>query len=252
MKLDPPERFSSPILNWAWKAGQLLAPVLLALVVSVLLFNFLIMPRFVRHGSEVEVPDVTSLSLEDALERIRESGLAVADTTVKSSPHVAEGHIMDQVPRPRIRIKPDRGIQLVVSRGRLQQKIPRVVGQTLRSARLSLSSNGYRLGEVLFVPSSEVAKGFVAASDPPEGEVFPPGEPIDLLVSAGPEKALWVMPDLAGEELQLTADKLNFAGFVAVIEDSDRRWFGLHRVDSTEPPPGALVAEGDTIRLYGR
>lgn len=252
MKLAPPERFSSPIANWAWKAGRLAAPVLLALVVSVLLFNFLIMPRFVRHGKEVEVPDVTTLTLEDALERIREAGLTVSDTTEKASPHVAEGRVMDQVPRASIHIKPDRGIQLVVSRGRLRQKIPRVVGQTLRSARLSLSSNGYRLGEVLFVPSSEVAKGFVVASDPPEGEVVSPGEEIDLLVSAGPERALWVMPDLAGEELQLTADKLNFAGFVAQIEDSDRMWFGLHRVDSTDPPPGALVAEGDTIRLYGR
>jgi hypothetical protein len=38
-----------------------------------------------------------------------------------------------------------------------------------------------------------------------------------------------------------------------VIVRDEGRWFGgLGRVRSTDPGPGTVVAEGDTIHLYGR
>jgi serine/threonine-protein kinase len=223
-----------------------------ALVLSALVFNALIMPRFVRHGREVEVPDVTTLSLEEARQRLQESGLAIRDTLERASPIVTAGVILDQSPRPSLRVKPQRGVSLVVSRGRIEQRIPRITGQTFRSARLRLGQDGYELGDVLRVPVSDVARNFVVASDPPEGSLAPPGERVHLLVSDGPERAVWVMPDLSGRELQLTADRLGFAGFVAVTEGGGGMWFGPHRIRATDPPAGALVAEGDTIRLFGR
>jgi beta-lactam-binding protein with PASTA domain len=118
---------------------------------------------------------------------------------------------------------------------------------------LTVNEEGYELGDVLRVPSEKVARNFVVASDPPQHEIAVPGERIHLLVSDGPAKSLWVMPDLTGQELQLAADKLNFAGFVAVIADKESAWMlPRHRIRATLPRPGTRVAEGDTIRLYGR
>jgi serine/threonine-protein kinase len=231
---------------------QATAPAVAALVVALLIFNTIIMPRFVRHGSEVEVPDVISLPLEEAIALLAQADLAVRDTLGQTSSSVPSRHVMDQNPRPRARIKPGRGVLLMVSTGRVEQRIPEIAAQTMRFARLSLSRDGYELGDVLRVPSDKVARNFVVASDPPQGEIAAPGERVNLLVSDGPEKGLWVMPDLGGLELQLTADKLSFAGFVAVIEDADQVWFGRHRIRATYPPAGTRVAEGDTIRLYGR
>lgn len=230
-----------------------MAPVFAALLVAVLLFNSVIMPRFVRHGSEVEVPNVMTLPLSEAVLRLQEVGLSVRDTLVNASPTVEAGRVMDQAPRPGTRLKPDRALRLVVSGGRREQRVPELAGVTLRSARLTVNEEGYELGDVIRVPSEKVARNFVVASDPPPHEIAARGERISLLVSDGPQKSLWVMPDLTGEEIQLTADKLNFAGFVAVIADEEQAWMlPRHRIRATLPRPGTRVAEGDTIRLYGR
>jgi len=227
--------------------------VLAGLVVAVLIMNSVVMPRFVRHGAEVEIPDVNQLTVAQAQERLAAVGLAVRDTVSQMSPSVPPGKILEQMPRPHTRVKPDRGVRVVVSRGRLEQRVPQIAGQTLRYARIALSRDGYELGEVLRVPSDRVARNFVMASEPPQDEVAPPGQRVNLLVSDGPARRTWVMPDLAGEEVQLTADRLNFAGFVAVVDESVPSWFpGRRRVRTTIPPPGAVVAEGDTIRILGR
>jgi len=233
-------------------AAPRIVPVALALLVTVVLFNAVIMPRFVRHGREVEVPDVTAVSLAEARQKLADAGLAVRDTVMRSSPSVGAGMILDQTPRAHMEVKPDRGVGLVVSQGVAERRVPRTSGQSLRSARLTLGNAGYERGDVIYVPSDAVARNFVVASDPPAGDRAMPGDKVHLLVSSGPRRPEWVMPDLAGQELQLTADRLNFAGFAAVITREEGRWFGLARVRTTDPGPGAVVAEGDTIRLYGR
>ncbi len=226
-------------------------PVLLGLVTALLLFNFLIMPRFVRHGHEIVVPDVLTLPLDDATALLAEVGLSVRDTLVQMSSRVPAGHVLDQIPPGNTPVKPERGLVLVVSGGRVEQRVPQLASQTLRFARLTLNSEGYELGDVLRVSSNRVPRNFVVASDPAPDAVASPGERVNLLVSDGPQKRLWVMPDLSGEGLQLTADRLNFAGFEAVIVNADR-WFRSDRIRATFPQPGTRAAEGDTIRLYGR
>jgi serine/threonine-protein kinase len=226
-------------------------PLLLGLISALVFFNFLIMPRFVRHGTEIVVPDVLTLPLADATALLDEVGLSVRDTLVQMSSRVTAGHVLDQIPLGDTPVKPDRGLVLVVSGGRVEQRVPQLAGQTLRFARLTLNSEGYELGDVLRVPSDRVPRNFVVASDPAPDAVASPAERVNLLVSDGPEKRLWVMPDLSGKGLQLTADRLNFAGFEAVIMNADR-WFRGDRIRATFPQPGTRIAEGDTIRLYGR
>jgi serine/threonine-protein kinase len=250
---DPRPQILEQAKRIALAVARRIVPAFLALVVTVVLFNAVIMPRFVRHGREVEVPEVTKVSLAEARQKLAAAGLAVRDTVLRSSPNVGSGMVLDQTPRAHMEVKPDRGIALVVSQGVAERRVPRTAGQSLRSARLTLGNAGYERGDVIYVPSASVARNFVVASDPPAGDRAMPGDKVHLLVSSGPKRPEWVMPDLAGQELQLTADRLNFAGFTAVISRDEGRWFGgLARVRSTDPGPGAVVAEGDTIRLYGR
>ena len=228
-------------------------PFGLALIAVVVTFNNVIMPRFVHHGKEVQVPDVTGLPVHEAMRLLYTLNLSVRDTVLVSSPKVPAGHVVDQHPRANVWIKPGRGMRLMLSRGLVAKEIPDLRGQTLRSARLALNREGYDQGDVVYMPSSETRRDHVVATDPPAEAVVAPGELVHLLVSSGPRPNQWVMPDLAGEELQLTVDKLKFAGFVPVLADAGSSWLmGALRVRYTFPPPGALVAEGDTIRLYRR
>jgi serine/threonine-protein kinase len=227
--------------------------VVLGGLIALLVFNHLVMPRFVRHGREIEVPDATGVPLGEAVRRLQAAGLAVRDTLLRTSSTVPEGRVFDQTPRAGLHVKPERGVLLIVSQGKVEQRVPDLAGQTLRFARLALSQDGYELGNVVRVPSGTVPANAVVASDPPSGDVLPAGERIHLLVSDGPEKPRWILPDLAGRDLDETADRLNAAGFTAIIREEGFGWFfGGNRVHRTEPPAGTQVAEGDTVRLFGR
>lgn len=226
-------------------------PVFLGFLAAAAVFNYVVMPRFVRHGQEIEVPEVAGRPLADARSILAGAHLAVRDTVNRTDPVVPRGEVLEQDPRGGSRVKPGRSIQLVVSVGRREEHLPAVAGQTLRFARLALGQDGYQLGDVLRVPSADVPRNLVVASDPSGGTEVTSGARVSLLVSDGPPAASWILPDLRGEELQLTADKLRFAGFKVVVENEDPYSFAPRRIASTDPPAGSEVSRGDTIRLVG-
>jgi eukaryotic-like serine/threonine-protein kinase len=224
---------------------------LAGLLAALLVMNTFLMPMIVHHGREVEVPDVTQMKLPEAVAKLHAANLAVRDTMEQASSSTPLGMVIDQHPRPKLHVKPERGVLLVVSHGGTATKVPELGAQTLRFARLALTGAGYTLGDVLRVSSDKVDRNFVIASDPPAGETLPPGATVHLLVSDGPERTAWVMPDLTGKDLDLTADRLNAAGFVVLVERGNGLW-NENRVKTALPEPGVMVAEGDTIRLFGR
>lgn len=242
-------------MNERWKSLairglRLGVKVGLGLVAAVLLFNIVIMPRFVRHGNEIEVPDLVDRPLSDAGNRLSQAGLAVRDTLERPSASVPPSYVIDQEPRGGAQVKPGRSVLLVVSRGIGDRTVPDVSGQTKRYASLALSEQGYEVGDVVRVPSSDVDRDVVMATDPAAGEILPAGARVSLLVSNGPERQRWVMPDLRGKELDIVVDKLRFGGFIVVVEGRDQFFRSTQRIRSTDPPPGAPVAEGDTIRVH--
>ncbi len=249
--VDTLRRWGAEARRRAGPAARKLLPLAAGFLAAFLVFNYVVMPRFVRHGEELKVPDVSGRSLAQATDLLAQARLAVRDTVARTSPSVPRGTVLDQDPRAGSHIKPGRGVELVVSEGKRSQKLPALTGQTLRFARMGLSQDGYRLGDVLRVPSSGVARNFVIASDPAPGEQAGPGERVDLLVSDGPPSRRWVMPDLRGLEVQLTADRLRFAGFTVVVEGADPYSFSSRRIVRTDPPAGAAVDRTDTVRLVG-
>ena len=246
MPLELSSLTGRPWLRW----GMQLVQAGLGLLAALLVFNFLVMPLFVQHGKEVSVPDLEGRRLEEAVAELAALGLSVRDTLARTNPAVPVGCIVEQVPRGGMTIKPERGVLLVVSSGRSRSSVPALAGQGQRFARIILGQEGYVLGAVLRHGSSRREKNDVIASDPPSGTVVPPGEQVSLLVSDGPAPALWIMPDLRGEGLRTTADRLRFAGFPVRLQEEDEG-FRQGRIRSTRPFPGSQVAAGDTIWLIG-
>lgn len=242
----PGQRTRPPWVRLVWWGAQALIGVVGALA----LFNFLIMPMFVHHGTETEVPSLEGRSLAEASAMLHEAGLTVRDTLARTHPDTEPGEVLEQIPRAGMRVKPERGIALVVSAGQSKTQVPHVAGQTLRFARLLLSQEGYLLGDVIRRPMEGFPRNTVIGSDPPRGTPLPTGGRVHLLVSDGTPTPDWVMPDLRGKELLVTADRLRFAGFPVKL-DRDPDGFGLGRVRSTYPYPGTRVAVGDTVLLVG-
>jgi serine/threonine-protein kinase len=249
----PPPAPAGP--DWKARAVTLLRfllPVGLGLVLAVITFNYVVMPRVVRQGRSVEVPNLRGMTLEDAASQVQQAGLAVRDTVERTSVSVPSGLILDQEPSAGRLVKPERRLRLVVSSGGKERRVPPLSNQSLRYARLTLGNEGYELGDVIRVPDPDVAPNVVLATDPPESTVLGPGQAVHLLVSTGAESGSWVLPDLRGMRLGTVEEDLRLAGFLVETRRESFGWFrGGLRVVETEPRPGARVRPGDRIVLVG-
>jgi hypothetical protein len=67
--------------------------------------------------------------------------------------------------------------------------VPRVVGRTLRRARIMISSAGCRVGPVRHVYSTRIRKGFVVTQGPRAGRRLPRGTRVGMVVSLGKKPA---------------------------------------------------------------
>ena len=96
------------------------------------------------------------------------------------------------------------------------------------------------------VPNGKVAVGRVFDQEPDGGEKLDKGNTVTILVSSG--KAKTTVPDVRGRSLAdavagLTAAKLK----TRVVEIHSDRPAGT--VTAQDPPPGARVVEGETVRI---
>ncbi len=226
-------------------------PVLLGLIAALGIFNRVVMPRFVRQGEEIRMPDLRGKTRPEAQQILEGLSLSLRDTVTRVTADIPRGVVIDQDPAPEASIKTDRGVRLVLSRGREELKVPALAGQTLRFTRLNLGEEGYAVGDVVRAPSREVPRDCVIASDPPAGTLVEPGRRIHLLVSDGPEGRYWIMPDLRNQDLRLTAERLRGAGFTVVIDDEDPFEIRPRRVEATIPRPGDPMRGTGTVHLIG-
>ena len=105
-----------------------------------------------RHGEQIEVPDLSGMTLEEALDALEERQLshAILDTT-SYNPKFAYQTVIEQIPAPGALVKQARKIYLSINRsGYKMTQVPYVVGKTLRQAEPALRSAGFRVGKLTY------------------------------------------------------------------------------------------------------
>jgi serine/threonine-protein kinase len=219
----------------------------LGTLAALVAFNAVVMPRFVGHGRDIPVPDLRGKTIPEATMLLAQSRLAVRDTVDRIDP-APPRTVIDQDPLPGRHIKPHRRVRLVVSRGPSERVVPDLAGQTLRFARVALHQENYVLGDVVYLPSPNVERNSVMATEPPAGTEAAPGASVSLLVSTGQAPRTWLLPDVEGRAVDDVAERLRYRGFVVEVDARHGRRRG--RIASTDPPAGSVVAEGDTIRIH--
>jgi serine/threonine-protein kinase len=168
--------------------------------------------RVVLSARDVAVPALVGRSLEDA------SALAARrrlDTRVEGrryDPNVPAGHVITQEPPQGRTLKVHRAVRLWVSLGARRITVPRVEGQSVRTARIALEQAGLQLAHVVEVNDS-APEGSVIVQRPVPGETDADTEGASVLVSRGPGHADFVMPDLIGRPAGAVVDALQSAGF---------------------------------------
>jgi serine/threonine-protein kinase len=229
-----------------WSAGKLLV-LAGALVATYLLFAVASM-RLALRTREVQVPDFTGRSANEATSAAADLGLSLkVDDVRRTDAKIAAGHVLTQDPSPGATTRRQRTVRVWLSAGARAATAPVVTGQSPRTAQLRLAESGFAADTIAEVRSQDYPLEVVVAQAPP---LEAGGANLALLVNRGERGASYVMPDLIGVSGDRAADLLRTRGFrVAVVDSNPYPGVPAGVVLRQNPLAGFRIAPGEPISL---
>lgn len=166
--------------------------------------------RVAIHGREVPMPNLVGKNVAEASQTLRSKGLLlrVADRLYSDLPI---NQVVRQTPPPGMLMKVSQQAHVVLSLGQKQLEIPSLEGHTLRASRIELLREGLQLGEVSSVALPDETADKVLLQSPKQGKMAATPK-VDVLISAGPREASYVMPYLIGLNEVEAQRRIDLAG----------------------------------------
>ena len=196
---------------------------------------------------EVEVIDVTGLTVSQATSKLEALGLVVKTEYVESD-EVTEDEVISQSIESGTTVEEGSTITLTVSAGVNTVTISDYSGMSQSDATEALKALG------LSVTTSEaydddIETGYVIETDPEAGSEVAAGSTVELIISRGPETVYVTVPNCIGytesDAEKLCTDK-GLKAEVVYQEDADN----VGVVFSQSISSGVSVEEGTTVTLY--
>jgi beta-lactam-binding protein with PASTA domain/serine/threonine protein kinase len=198
-----------------------------------------------RGPERYEVPILRGMTEDEAQEALAEANLSFGDTIERHSERIAEGVVLRSLPEQGTELKPDAAVDLVVSLGPKPIKVPDFTGKDAERAQAALEKRGFEV-TTDSRNDDEVPEGDVISQSPDGGTLFR-GDPVEILISEGPE--LVEVPGVRGAGVQEATRTMEAAGFEVRTEKS-ALYVGLEYVVDTDPKQGTMVPKGSVITLF--
>ena len=204
----------------------------------------------IQSEEEVLVPSLVGHDTVYALDLLTSLGLNIKVGGFMYSETVPKNFIALQEPDSGTRLKRDRDVKVIISRGSKSVRVPKLVGTRLREAELILSQNGLHLGGICLVPSSKYARDTVIAQRPEPMKELDRGESVDFLLSEGPKSVGVAMPELRQKPVGQALMMLDGAGLViAAVREMHQPGQPLHTIVGQRPLSGYRVDPDTSITL---
>lgn len=232
---------------WLWVGMVGLAGISAVLYVA---FNSFLMPAFTRHEVSIQVPDVMSLSMEQAADSLTAAGLR-AEEVVLRKPNLPRDVVIDQNPPPLSQVKPGRRVYLTINTGDTTTVVvPRVESYGIRQARNMLMQADLVVGTVEPDSIPSVYVDIITSQFPAPGERVEPGTTVNLLYGTGLGANNVSVPDVTGLPPEDAANALLELRLRSIVVDNppDEQEFVV--VVSQAPAAGTSVKEGYEVRLF--
>jgi len=204
-------------------------------------------------GRSVEVPRISGMSVEEALEKLDPAGLFLKLDRREYNDLVPRGSIIAQYPPPEMKVKTATPVRVVLSDGAARVRAPNLIGMTDINAGVavrSIAQADLDVGEGAIAYFSNTRKGVVIAQDPPPNTPIPRGSKIKLLVSLGPRPADYNMPDLRNKTLQEAKASLSAMQLtLSEVREIDHAGAERGTVVAQQPAPGKRVTYSDLVVL---
>lgn len=229
-----------------WTAGKLLLLVS-GLIATYFLFAAAAM-RLALRAREVQVPDLTDRSANEATALVSDLGLTLkVDDLRRPDPKIAAGRVIAQEPPAGSVARRQRTMRVWLSAGQRSTTVPQLIGETERTAQLRLAQDGLALTAVSEIRSQDLPPDVVVAQTPPAKSAS--GQ-VALLVNRGERGTTYVMPDLIGVNGDRGAEILRSRGFrVAVVGSNPYPGVAAGVVIRQSPQAGFQIGPGEPVSL---
>ena len=198
-------------------------------------------------GKQIEVPDVTGQTLDQAKTAIQSAGFKVGNVTQSYSDSVESGKVVSQDPAAKTKKAKGSTINLTVSQGTQEIEVPDLVGKTADEAKKLLQANGlkYKAGTAEY--SDSVDKDRIARQDVAAGSKVAKDTVVTYYLSLGSEGTS--VPDVVGQTRSSATATLNNAGFYVTVDQqySDTVEEGV--VISQTPSSGSKLKAEGTVNI---
>ncbi len=138
---------------------------------------------------DVIVPSYIGKNETEAKTILEKAGLKFNEIGEVYDPRRPAGTVIRGFPAPGKVVKPGRPIDVTVSRGAEKVVMPDLSELDLVHVRQILEKAGMRLGNISTMYHDTIARGYICGQYPQPGDAFSRSEPINLVISRGPQPA---------------------------------------------------------------
>ncbi len=213
------------------KALKVISIILVCILVFALAMGGTYLALSLGRAKEVQIPDLSNLTLEQAKEKGTELKIKIEVEEEKYHLEIPEGQIIDQDPKyqDNYKIKEGSTIKVIVSKGQEIVSMPKVVGQTKDEAMKLLKETGLEV-EVKEEYNDDIEIGYITKQEIEEGEEIPAGTKVVIYASMGIEQVQ--VPDLSGK----TESEAKTA-----ITNAKLKWKSTEKTSDSSKPNGVVV-----------
>jgi serine/threonine-protein kinase len=148
---------------------------------SVILFlDLVIMPLYLRKGHDTDVPDLIGKTWAEGYKSARESRLYLVTDGAEYHESVRKDRIASQHPVPGTKVKSDRRIHVVISRGQKYVKVPDFAGMDFSEVEKLIREAGLTVSDKKMRTSTRFPSGSVVRQEPKAGVEVQSGSGITL------------------------------------------------------------------------
>ncbi len=174
--------------------------LLFTVLVAVALLSAITTIRLTIHGRQENMPKLVGVSLESAQHLTSALGLQLIIEDKIYSTQYAANQIAQQMPPPGTPLKMGQHVHVLVSLGLPQVKVPDMVGDSVRAARITAMQRGLTVGDITVLPWPG-DPDVVVAQDPPPAATEVRTPTVNLLISGGSEPPAYLCPRFIGQSI---------------------------------------------------
>lgn len=222
---------------------------LLALLIAILCFFFIIRSFENDKAEKVDVPNLVGLTLGDARSEAAKVGVTVEEVNQRFDDDIPMGDIIEQDYQEGDVLFEGGTIQVVTSLGTDKIEIPNLVGNTVNEVYSEMDNIPFELEEV-YDYNDDVDINRIFKQYPEAGAMGEQGDTITIYISRGEEMSQVTVPNLVGmtesaAKSRIASSGLSYGGSTTTYSSSVEEG----RVINQTVTAGSQALEGATISI---